>query len=154
MRLLLTILTVAILSTACSETENRPEVCASDGVDFAAMFQDRYVKPFKEGRTEEWLQVFTIDAVALHNHRRVDVGLESISSFGKAVAETFRFAQYEVDVTDTRANCDWAISRGEYQSEFIFQESGEPAPWGLQKGIFSNLGVAGRRGMENFYRYG
>ena len=136
MRILKPIVFAGLFISTCSKSDTSEQICESDGVDFDAMFQDRYVQPFKEGRVDDWLEVFTDDAVALHNHRPVDVGRESISGFGKIVAQTFEFAQYDVEVVETRTHCDWAVTRGEYQSEFIFRESGEPAPWGPQKGKF------------------
>lgn len=120
-------------STPGSSTSSN---CPSDGVDFSQMFEQRYAQPFKEGRAVDWATVFANDAVALHNRRPADIGIEKITAFGELVADTFHLAQYDVEVVDTRVGCDWAISHGIFTSAFVFRETGEAAPWGPESGKF------------------
>lgn len=114
----------------------KPAPCPSDGVDFGQLFYQNYVEPFREGDAEKWANAFSEDAMALHNKRPADLGREGIAAFGRVVAQTFTFAQYDVSIDETRTYCDWALSRGQYASEFIFKQSGEPAPWGPTVGKF------------------
>lgn len=124
--------------TACQSTPGLSAAsdCPSDGVDFTQLFEQRYALPFKQGRPADWAKVFANDAVALHNRRPADIGIEKITAFGELVAETFHLAQYDVDVVDTRVGCDWAISHGNFTSAFVFRETGEAAPWGPESGKF------------------
>ena len=110
--------------------------CAPPAVDLAQVFEDEYIKPFREGRADDWAKVFADNAVGLHNRRPADVGREAINGFGRIVADTFEFAEYEPKIVETKVGCGWAMSRGEYSSLLVFRESGEPAPWGRQEGKF------------------
>lgn len=135
---LLVLLLCGCVVTACQSTSvlSATANCPSEGVDFNQLFEQRYVQPFKEGRATEWATVFASDAVALHNRRPADIGIEKITAFGQLVADTFHLAQYDVDVVDTRVGCDWAISHGNFTSAFVFKETWEAAPWGPETGKF------------------
>lgn len=123
---------VALILTGCkSNTE-----CLGKSTDFNRILAEQYAKPFREGDAETWAQLFAIDAMALHNRREADLGQDAIRAFGQLVASTFRLGRYDVILDETRRFCDWAVSRGSYQSEFIFRETNEPAPWGPQAGKF------------------
>lgn len=130
----LAILVSALVLGACARNESN--ACAVPSVDFDAMFMEQYVAPFREGRAEDWAMIFADDAVGLHNRRPADVGHVSVQAFGDLVAKTFALSQYDVSITETRIGCDMAWTRGEYQTLMVFRDSGEPAPWGPQKGKF------------------
>ncbi len=132
------LLLCGFIITACQSMpgSSAASYCPSDGVDFPQLFEQRYVLPFKEGRAADWATVFASDAVALHNRRPADIGIDKITAFGELVADTFVLAQYDVDVVDTRVGCDWAISHGNFTSAFVFRETGEAAPWGPESGKF------------------
>ncbi|MDG1906628.1 MAG: hypothetical protein P8I38_13470 [Arenicella sp.] len=133
---------VLLVASGCQTTEEIADSvatavhCPSEGVNFSKLFNQVYVVPFREGRAQKWAEAFADDAVALHNRRPADIGNEKIASFGKMVASTFRFGQYDVEVVDTRVGCNWAISHGIFTTAFIFRETGEPAPWGPETGKF------------------
>ncbi len=128
------ILLTAVALGACAQRE--AQSCAAPDVDFNAMFMEQYVAPFREGRAEDWAKIFADDAVGLHNRRPADVGHASIEEFGELVAKTFTLPQYDVRITETRVSCEMAWTRGEYQTQMVFRDSGEPAPWGPQTGKF------------------
>jgi ketosteroid isomerase-like protein len=116
----------------CQEQTECPGITA----DFDQIFAEQYAKPFREGDAETWAQLFATDAMGLHNRREADLGQDAIRAFGQLVASTFRLGRYDVALDETRRFCDWAVSRGSYQSEFIFRETNAPAPWGPQAGKF------------------
>lgn len=118
---------------ACSPSE--PD-CLGLTADFDQIFADQYVAPFRAGDAQSWAEIFVPDAMALHNRRDADIGQDAIRAFGQLVADTFILARYDVSLDETRRYCDWAVSRGNYQSEFVFRQTGEAAPWGPQTGKF------------------
>ncbi len=126
------VVAVALSLLGCEAHTECPGITA----DFDQIFAEQYAKPFREGDAETWAQLFATDAMALHNRREADIGQDAIRAFGQLVANTFRLGRYDVALDETRRFCDWAVSRGSYQSEFIFRETNEPAPWGPQAGKF------------------
>lgn len=134
MRIAILVFAISLMPVITACTPPRP--CPADAVDFTALFEEKYATPFRNGDIEKWVETFSADALALHNRRPADIGREAISSFGKMVAATFRFARYDVNVVETRKYCDMAVTHGTYASEFIFRETGQPAPWGPEQGKF------------------
>lgn len=106
---------------------------------FETWVAERYVAPFRAGEAEHWAEVFSDNAVALHNRRDADVGKDAILAFGRLVAETFEVSEMDVRVEEVRINGDWAFTRGAYVNNFKFRETGEPAPWGRERGKFFML---------------
>jgi hypothetical protein len=125
-------MTAILALLGCQEQTECPGITA----DFDQIFAEQYAKPFREGDAETWAQLFATDAMGLHNRREADLGQDAIRAFGQLVASTFRLGRYDVALDETRRFCDWAVSRGSYQSEFIFRETNAPAPWGPQAGKF------------------
>ena len=130
------ILILAIFAAAACSQEPISEACDEPDIDFAKLFQEKYAEPFRNGDADSWVQAFATDAVALHNRRPADVGADAIGAFGRVVADTFEFAEYEPRIVETKTGCGWAMSRGEYRSSLVFKETGEPAPWGPEEGKF------------------
>ena len=104
--------------------------------DFEALFTDSYATPFKNGDIDAWMRIFADDAVALHNRREADVGKAAIESFGQMVAQYFKVDEFDVSVDEVRTSGIWAFTRGTYISNLLSRETGEPAPWGREKGKF------------------
>jgi ketosteroid isomerase-like protein len=128
------VLACTLLTAGC-ETE-RPAPSASE---FESWVAERYVAPFRAGEAERWADAFADNAVALHNRRDADVGKDAILAFGRLVAETFEVSEMDVQIEEVRVNGDWAFTRGVYTNEFRFRETGQPTPWGRERGKFFML---------------
>ena len=84
---------------------------------------------------DTWLQAFHEDALALHNGRPLDRGIDSIEQFGRLIHENFVLGTYEVDVTDIRRSDQWVYTVGRYKTDFINKSDGK-SPWGVSEGKF------------------
>ena len=123
---------LAVTLVACKKP---PSVEEYSDEYFHQLVAERYVAPFREGDVERWLTSFDADAIALHDTRPADKGIESIRAFGEMVHTHLRLAEYEVEVTDIRRSEDWVYTVGEYKSLFVYKTDGQ-APWGPSQGKF------------------
>ncbi len=136
----ITYLMCIVALTACASTPPAP-------ADFEAMVQSRYVEPFRSADLERWLEVFADDAVALHNRRPADEGKDAIRAFGNLVFDTFKAAQFDVEVKGVRQQGDTVTTWGTYASHLKFRATGEDAPWGPERGKFLFVWQRGADGV-------
>ncbi len=127
-------LSAVFLLTACAQQQAVDSALPSDDF-FRELVAERYVKPFKAGDIEQWLEAFDDNANAMHNRRPMDRGKQSIEAFGLAVKEYFTLEQFDVVVTDIRKSPDWAYTIGEFTSEFVNKSDGS-RPFGVEQGKF------------------
>lgn len=90
----------------------------------------RYIAPYKAGNTDEWLRVFSDDAVALHDGLPPLEGKEAIRWFADTVAENFEIRRLDVSVDEVRRRGDWAWTRGRFDALFVAKS--EKAPPGVE----------------------
>jgi uncharacterized protein (TIGR02246 family) len=95
---------------------------------------DRYIAPFMAGDIPRWLEVFTDDAVALHNFMPPMKGKEAISQFGTFVAGNLTIAEMKVTLSEVRVSGDLAYSWGTYHSRLLIKATGEPMPGHSENG--------------------
>jgi cytochrome c oxidase subunit 2 len=103
----------------------------------ATEFQNRYIEPYVAGDAEAWMDVFTEDAVALHDGLPALSGKEAIRGFADSVAENFTIVRLDAVVDEVRLNGNWAWSRGHFDANF--QPKSPSAPKGVagdRKGKF------------------
>ena len=134
-----TALASLLLISACDgdqTTQNTGDPSQITYPDFETLFTETYATPFKDGDIDTWITIFADDAVALHNRREADVGKDAIEGFGRMVAQYFKVDEFTVTVDEVRTSGVWAFTRGTYISNLLSRETGEPAPWGREKGKF------------------
>ncbi len=102
---------------------------------FKDLVATAYVEPFRSGDIERWIEAFDVNALALHNHRPLDRGIESIQAFGRSVHQHFVLQEYEVEVTDVRRSEQWVYTVGRYRSHFVSRSDGS-SPFGMSTGKF------------------
>ena len=106
-----------------------------DEAFFRELVRTRYVEPFRAGDVERWMAAFHPQAIAMHNHRPMDRGRESIAAFGLMVHQHFLLKDYEVTVTDVRFSDRWVYTVGQYSNHFVSREDGS-SPFGPTEGKF------------------
>ena len=102
---------------------------------FKELVASAYVEPFRSGDIELWIEAFDVNALALHNHRPLDRGVDAIQAFGRSVHQHFVLQEYEVEVTDVRQSEQWVYTVGRYRSHFISRADGS-SPFGRSTGKF------------------
>ncbi len=130
-----------------SDTPSPVNTAASDFGQFEQMVQNRYAEPFRSGDRERWLDVFADDAVALHNRRPADVGIDAIRAFADVVFGNLRAAQFDLTVEEVKREHDWVYTRGRYTSHLVVKETGESMRWGPERGKFLLLWARGNDGV-------
>lgn len=134
------LVTLLILCTVAACKSGDPLSCEPPSVShFQKLIDERYVAPFKAADTEAWLEIFSPDAVGLHNRVPAFIGREAVAGFGAVVSDTFEVTEMKVVVEEVDNSGQWAFTRGSYVSHFLDRKSGAPAPWGREEGKFLML---------------
>lgn len=122
-------------------TDIAPKTGPAEAKALETRFLNQYVVPFRNQEVEQWVKVFTEDAVGLHNTRPADVGKAAIAEFGAQVAAFLNIDQFDVKVSQVRfsESGDWAYLWGTYASRFSTKE-GQPAPVGGNGKFFTLWG--------------
>jgi uncharacterized protein (TIGR02246 family) len=81
--------------------------------------QTGYVEPFRSGDVDRWVEIFTDDALALHDGPPAMKGRGQIRAFGEAVRANFEIREFDVVVDEVRSNGDWALTTGHYRAHFV-----------------------------------
>jgi ketosteroid isomerase-like protein len=126
------LLSATTLLLVCSATAAQER--SSDSY-FSELVASAYVEPFRSGDIDRWIQAFGADALALHNHRPIDRGIDAIEDFGRAVHQHFELREYEVEVTDVKGTGQWVYTVGRYRSHFVSKADGS-SPFGASVGKF------------------
>ena len=121
----------AVLALLMCSTTSAQETLSEEY--FKALVKNAYVEPFRSGDIERWIDAFDVNALALHNHRPLDRGVEAIQMFGKSVHQHFVLQEYEVEVTDVRQSDEWVYTVGRYRSHFVSRADGS-SPFGRSVG--------------------
>lgn len=123
------LLTLIAFNTACSKaTIELP--------DFRQLVQNNYIDPFKNADTDRWLQVFTDDAVGMHNTLPPFVGKDAIRQFGDIVAQNLNIEQMDIVIDDVQVNGSWALTRGSFTSKFVPKTVADSSTIEAQQGKF------------------
>mgnify|MGYP006073439477 FL=1 len=146
LKALLLAVSVTFLTACQGISKPQVERAVPDRAYFENLVQQRYVQPFRAGEVDVWLQAFDADAIALHNLRPADRGVEAIEGFGLAVHQYFKLDQYDVRITDVRFSQQWVYTVGEYTTHFVNKADGK-APWGIDHGKFVLLWELGEDGV-------
>lgn len=102
-----------LLLSACAKNEPVPLP------DFRTLVMEEYIQPFKNAETERWMQVFTEDAVGMHNTLPPFVGKEAIAQFGNIVASNLNIEQMDIVIDNVRVKGDWALTRGSFTTLMV-----------------------------------
>ena len=116
--LLITILLVPV--TGCSNHEQQ----AADDMtlrDFEQLVLNGYIEPYKTGDTDRWMDIFADDAVGMHNTLPALEGKQAIRQFAEVVHSSFDIEQLDVTVDSVIREGDWALTRGNFTSNFILK---------------------------------
>ncbi len=116
--LLITILLVPV--TGCSNHEQQ----AADDMtlrDFEQLVLNGYIEPYKTGDTDRWMDIFADDAVGMHNTLPALEGKQAIRQFAEVVHSSFNIEQLDVTVDSVIREGDWALTRGNFTSNFILK---------------------------------
>jgi len=127
-RRVLAVLAVLVCSTVSAQETPSDQY-------FKELVANAYVEPFRSGDIERWLKAFGVDALALHNHRPMDRGIDAIEAFGTSVHQHFELQEYEVEVTDVKQSDQWVYTVGRYRSHFVSKVDGS-SPFGRSVGKF------------------
>lgn len=137
MKLLLP-LSVLALASCATPAPGRASHAQSQAVptlaDFSGWVDQRYIAPFVAGDVPKWLEIFTDDAVGLHNSLPPLKGKEAIRQFGSFVAANIRVEDMRVNLAEVKVNGDWASSWGTFHSRLIMRASGQPMPGHSENG--------------------
>lgn len=117
--------------TGCAENRQAPVL-----PDFARLVQESYITPFKEADTERWMQVFSEDAVGMHNTLPPFVGKAAIRQFADMVAHNLDIEQMDIAIDDIRVNNGWALTRGSFISKFVPKNIEDSSTINAQQGKF------------------
>ena len=89
-------------------------------------FQTRYIQPYVSGNTDEWVKVFTENAVALHDGIPAISGRAAIYDFGTRVAENFSIVRLDATIDEIRREGNWAWTRGHFDATFEARSNTAP----------------------------
>lgn len=134
---LLPLAALALAGCATAPTDRAPAVQAQSTpvlAEFSRWIDQRYIAPFVAGDIPRWLEVFTDDAVGLHNTLPPLRGKAAIEGFGSFVAANLRIEDMRVTLSEVQVNGDWAYSWGTYHSRLILRATGEPLPGHAENG--------------------
>ncbi len=92
-------------------------------------FQNRYIQPYVAGNPDEWMNVFTEEAVALHDGLPPLSGKAAIHGFATTVAENFSIVRLDADIDEVRREGNWAWTRGHFDA--LFEAKTVSAPPGV-----------------------
>lgn len=99
--------------------------------------QNDYVAPYRQGDLDRWLEVFSIDVVALHDGLPPLEGKPAIRGFAETVAANFLIEKMTVTVDEVRLGDSWAWTRGKYDATFVAKtETAPPGVAGSRQGKF------------------
>ena len=127
------ILSLILLLTA--SVQAYPSSDESKDDFFRELVAKSYVKPFRSGDVDGWIKAFDNQAIAMHNRRPMDRGIDAIEAFGRAVHAHFELQEYEVEVTDVRHSPDWVYTAGSFTTLFVARDDGSE-PFGREQGKF------------------
>jgi ketosteroid isomerase-like protein len=104
--------------------------------DFEELVQDHYIAPFKNAEVDRYMQIFTDDAIGMHNTLPPFIGKEAIAQFATMVATNLNIEQMDVVVDEVRVNGSWALTRGSFTSKFIPKGMTDSSSIKVNKGKF------------------
>ncbi|MCY3750193.1 MAG: nuclear transport factor 2 family protein [Gammaproteobacteria bacterium] len=111
------ILLVALVLPANGCSRQDPQVASLP--DFQQLVLKEYIEPYKTGDTEGWLEVFTDDAVGMHNTLPALEGKQALRRFAETVHGMFNIEQLDVTVDSVITEGDWALTRGDFIARFV-----------------------------------
>lgn len=86
-----------------------------------------YLAPYLAGDVDRWMEVFSEDAVAMHDGMPALVGKRAVRGFAEDVTVNFKIEQMDVAVEEVRLGDSWAWTRGTYQATFVPKTESAPA---------------------------
>jgi len=96
-----------------------------------------YLAPYLAGDVERWMNVYSEDAVAMHDGMPALVGKRAVRGFAEDVTTNFKIEQMDVAVEEVRLGDSWAWTRGTYTATFVAKtESAPPGVAGSRRGKF------------------
>ena len=115
-------LVVALVLPAYGCSEKEEQVASLP--DFEQLVLKEYIEPYKAGDTEGWLEVFTDDAVGMHNTLPALEGKQALRRFAETVHSAFNVEQLDVTVDSVITQGNWALTRGNFVANFVPEDAG------------------------------
>lgn len=125
----------AILLASCAHGAGEPRPAAALPASvvaqptlegFQAQIDKEYIVPFVAGRADDWLEIFDVDAIGLHNRLPALEGKQGLRGFAEFVGANLIVAEMSVSLTGMRENGDLAYTWGTYRSRLIMRATGLP----------------------------
>ncbi len=89
---------------------------------------ERYVAPFRDGDVNTWLQVFSDDALAMHNTLPPLRGHEAIRGFGEMVHTNLDIQRFDVRVLEVTDKGSFILTDGSFVSRMVPKGSAPDGP--------------------------
>ena len=118
--LVILMLVLLLLVPGCSKREQHDVPLP----DFEHLVLNSYIKPYKSGDTERWLDIFADDAVGMHNTLPALEGKQALRRFAETVHSTFNIEQLDVTVDSVITEGNWALTRGNFVANFVPADAG------------------------------
>ena len=115
---------------------SRPDQQVASLPDFEQLVLNDYIKPYKTGDVERWLEVFADHAVGMHNTLPALEGKQALRQFAETVHSTFNIEQLDVTVDAVTRSGDWVLTRGNFTAHFVPRQGNPEAQSQARQGKY------------------